>query len=133
MAPGPHSSPWGFWAVDDRFPLGSGPPVVPQEESALSWDEAVEFGGLEVILALVVVVVVVVVVFIIIVLFGPLESVFRLASCRPPFPMLLLPNTVPLFTSLASSVILLLSGAAVPPQPSRGPCWEAIPSFELIP
>lgn len=118
------------------FPLASGPPLPPpmepQEQSPLSWGEAVEFGGLEVIVALVVVVVV----FIIIVLFGPLDSVLRLVGCRPPFPLLLLPNTllfaVPLFTSV-SSIILLLSGAAMPPQPSKGPCWGAIPSLELIP
>lgn len=104
----------------------------PQEPSPLSWDEAVEFGGVEVIVALVVVVVV----FIIIVLFGPLDSVLRLVSCRPPFPLLLLPNTlllaVPLFTSV-SSIILLLSGAAMLPQPSKGPCWGAMPILEPIP
>lgn len=87
----------------------------------MSWGEAVEFGGLEVIVALVVVVVV----FIMIVLFGPLGSVLRLLGCRPPLPLLLPPNTfppdVPLFTSV-SSIMLLLSGAAMPPQPSRGPC-----------
>lgn len=104
----------------------------PQEQSPLSWGEAVEFGGLEVIVALVVVVVV----FIMIVLFGPLDSVLRLVGCRPPFPLLLLPNTlpldVPLFNSV-SSIILLLSEAAMPPQPSKGLCWGAIPSLEVIP
>lgn len=108
------------------------PPIEPQEQSPLSGGEAVEFGGLEVIVALVVVVVV----FIIIVLFGPLDSVLRLVGCRPPFPLLLLPNTlllaVPLFTSV-SSIILLLFGAAMPPQPSVGACWGAIPSLEPIP
>lgn len=104
----------------------------PQEQSPLCWDEAVEFGGVEVIVALVVVVVV----FIMIVLFGPLDSVLRLVGCRPPLPLLLLPNTllldVPLFTSV-SSIILLLSGAAVPPQPSKEAWWGAIPILELIP
>lgn len=108
------------------------PPIEPQEQSPLSWGEAVEFGGLEVIVALVVEEVV----FIIIVLFGPLDSVLRLVGCRPPFPLLLLPNTllfaVPLFTSV-SSIILLLFGAAMLPQPSMEPCWGARPSFELIP
>lgn len=116
--------------------MGSGPPlpppIEPQEQSPLSWGEAVEFGGLEVIVALVVVVVV----FIIIVLFGPLDSVLRLVGWRPPFPLLLLPNTlllaVPLFTSV-SSIILLLFGAAMLPQPNIGPCWGARPSLELIP
>lgn len=98
----------------------------PQEQSPLSWGEAVEFGGLEVIVALVVVVVV----FIVIVLFGPLDSVLRLVGFRPPFPLLLL--NVPLFTSV-SCIILLLSGAAMPPQPSKGACWGAIPSLEPIP
>lgn len=133
------NSPWGFWVADEGFPLASGPPfpppTEPQEESPLSWGEAVEFGGVEVIVALVVVVEVVVV-FILIVLFGPLVSVLRLESCEPPFPLLLLPNTlllaVPLVTSV-SSIILLLSGAAMPPQPSKGHCWGAIPSLELIP
>lgn len=131
------SSPWGCWGADEGFPLASGPPfpppIEPQEQSPLSWGEAVEFGGLEVIVALVVVVVVV---FIIIVLFGPLDSVLRLVGCRPPFPLLLLPNTlllaVPLFTSV-SSIILLLFGAAMLPQPSMGPCWGARLSLELIP
>lgn len=103
-----------------------------QEQSPLSWGEAVEFGRLEVIVVLVVVVVV----FIVIVLFGPLDSVLRLVGCRPPFPLLQLPNTmllaVPLFTSV-SSVILLFSGAAIPPQPRPGPCGGAMPSLELIP
>lgn len=112
------------------FPLASRPPfpppMEPQEQSPLSWGEVIEFGGLEVIVALVVVVVV----FIIIVLFGPLDSVLRLVGCRPPFPLLLL--AVPLFISV-SSIILLLSRAAMPPQPSKGPWWEAIPSLELIP
>lgn len=98
----------------------------PQEQSPLSWGEAVEFGGVEVIVALVVVV------FIMIVLFGPLDSVLSLVGCKPAFPPL--PNTlllvVPLFTS-ASSIILLLSEAAIPPQPSNGPCWGA--SLELTP
>lgn len=78
---------------------------------------------------------VVVVVFIIIVLFGPLDSVLRLVGWRPPFPLLLLPNTlllaVPLLTSLSSSILLF--GAAMLPQASAGPCWEATPSLELIP
>lgn len=106
------------------------PPIDPQEHSPLSWGEAIEFGELEVIVALVVVVV-----FIIIVLFGPLDSVLRLVGWRPPFPLLLLPNTllpaVPLLTSLSS--IILLFGAAMLPQASAGPCWEATPSLELIP
>lgn len=118
------------------FPLASGtpfPPTEPQEQSPLSWGEAVEFGGVEVIVALVVVVVVV---FIIIVLFGPFDSVLRLVGWRPPFPLLLLANTlllaVPLFTSV-SSIILLLFGADMPPQPSTGLCWGATPSLEVIP
>lgn len=106
------------------------PPTDPQEQSPLSWGEAIEFGELEVIVALVVVVV-----FIMIVLFGPLDSVLRLVGWRPPFPLLLLPNTlllaVPLLTSLSS--IILLFGAAMLPQASAGPCGEATPSLELIP
>lgn len=129
-APGPPSSPWGCREADEAFPLASGPPfpppIEPQEHSPLSWGEAVELGGLEVIVALVVVVVV----FIIIVLFGPLDSVLRLVGCRPPFPLLLLPNTlplaVPLFTSVSS---ILLFGAAMPPQPT----WGTILSLDLIP
>lgn len=100
------------------------------DSQELSWGEAVEFGGLEVIVALVVVLVV----FIMIVLFGPLDSVLRLVGCRPPFPLLPLPNTlllvVPLFTSV-SSIILLFSGAAMPPQPNSWPCWGAIPILEI--
>lgn len=106
------------------------PPIDPQEQSPLSWGEAIEFGELEVTVALVVVVV-----FIIIVLFGPLDSVLRLVGWRPPFPLLLLPNTlllaVPLLTSLTS--IILLFGAAMLPQASAEPCWEATPNLELIP
>lgn len=48
----------------------------PQEQSAVNWEEAIEFGKVEVNVVLVVAEVV----FIIIVLFGPLDSVLRLAA-----------------------------------------------------
>lgn len=52
------------------------PPMVPQEQSPVSWEDAIEFG----VEVSVVLVVVVVVVFIIIVLFGPFVSVLRLVD-----------------------------------------------------
>lgn len=62
------------------FPLASEPPfpppMEPQEQSAVNWEEAIEFGRVEVNVVLVVEEVV----FIIIVLFGPLDSVLRLAD-----------------------------------------------------
>lgn len=75
--PGPPRSPWVGWVW---FPFASGPPfpppMEPQEQSPVNWEEAVEFGRVEVNMVLVVEVVV----FIIIVLFGPFSSVLRLAD-----------------------------------------------------
>lgn len=130
MAPVPPNSPWGGWGAIEGLPQARRPrfppPKEPQEQSPSSWGEAVEFGGVEVIVVLVVVIVM-------IVLFGPLGSVLKFVDCRPPLPLLMsntLPFDEPLFTAV-SSIKLLLSKAAIPPEPSGGTCLGIIPSLEL--
>lgn len=132
-APGPPCSAVFCWGANAGLPAATGPPFAapmePQLSSPPSLGGPVEFGGLEVIVALVVFVVV----FIKIVLFGPFDSVLRLVGGRPPLPLLLLPNTLPFAVPLvasSSSVVPLLFGAAMPPQPSAAPCCRARPSLE---